>query len=895
MQRKRVRTPSGVVEKSALYQALWSPQRLGAKVLGILAVLAFPSLHATTAQAPKPPVASAVSIEDRNYDRSDELSPTDSNGPIEILPKVVLEPTDDGEHLIPLFVSAFHPTLQSFARIVNLSERPGFADITAIDDAGLEYGPVSVNLPALGVRHFSSDDMENGNRNKLTGSTGRPSEGNWRLKVKSNVEVEVLGYIRHTDGFVTSVNEVARSTDSHQIHEVPIFNPGSNRNQQSKLRLVNPLDHVVDVTILAWDDEGRLSQVAGSLPPNAVDLLTAQELEAGPQGWSGAFGDGVGKWRLEIRSDARIYAMSLLEDPKGHLSSLSSSERYNVGSQKPLTSGGRVRLLRSAAHPLQQGFIRVINRSDQRGDVTIRAFDDNGVEFGPVTINLPALGARGFNSEDMEFGNGRKLTGATGNPTAGDWRLVFESDLDIAAFSYVRNSQGFLTSLNEGASISDDRHYIPFFNPGSNYNQRSLLRLENYGDNAEAVSIKGIDDAGRESIVAIYGTLPPGEAKTLTAEELEQGPSGWKGSLGDGAGKWRLVVQGQNIFAMSLLEDPNGYITNLSASFARPDEIDTLLNNLAPAPQSSAGVLQTTVNDYTETTAALTIDILALRPDSGLAPLLSSDLTIESWETQGTTLQFEQLGVTRHRDSSVGPYSATLLFDQSGSVFASDPQDARISAARTFLGSLSDDDEASLLAFASYGLFRPLIPDVPVTVFRDTAGKQWTNDPQGFDAALADLSEAERGDTPLYDSIITALEFTGQGASSNNQALLVFTDGQDNDSSHSLEDAVDTSISTGIPLHTIALSDSVDFGVLAALAGQTDGSLTYATNASELISYYGALGSVLNGTSTFYRTNWRASLSGGNFRFQSGTQITSGVVVALPDGVRWIPFYIRIP
>lgn len=865
--------------------------------LATLSILAIPNLNATAAKPSKASAANEVLSERRDYARSDEMRRPVLNGSGSVAPKVMRVPDDNGDHLIPLFIAAFHPTQQSFVRIINLSERPGFAEVTAIDDAGLEFGPVRVDLPALGARQFSADDMEMGNRSKLTGSTGRPSEGNWRLKVEASVAVEALGYIRTTDGFVTSMNEVARSWDAHRFHEIPIFNPAGNRNQQSKLRLINPLDKTVEVTILAWDDRGRTSQVEGSLPPNGVDLLTAQELEAGPLGWSGALGDGAGKWRLEVQSSDRIYAMSLLEDPTGHLANLSSSERYNVGQQSPLTSGGRIRLLRPASHPLQEGFIRVVNRSDEAGSVTIRAFDDAGVEFGPVTLDLPAQGARGFNSGDLEFGNSSKLDGATGNPTAGDWRLVLESDLDIAAFSYVRTSRGFLTSLNEGPSISDDRHYIPFFNPGSNHNQRSLLRLENYGDGEEPVSIRGIDDEGRESIVAIYGTLPPGEATTLSAAELEQGPSGWRGSLGDGTGKWRLVVEGRNILAMGLLEDPNGYITNLSTSFALAGEIDTLADNLAPPPQSSAGVLRTNVDAHTETTADFTIDLIALRPDSRLAPLRGSDLEVDSWVTSdGANVEFEQMGVQRQRQSGLGPYSATLLFDQSGSVRRTDPRDARISAARTFLGNLSQDDEASLLAFASGGLFglgRPLTPYV--RVFRDLSGRRWTNNSQGFDASLADLANAENGSTPLYDSIITALEFTEQEASNANQAVLVFTDGQDNAGRHFLEDAIDASVSAGIPLHTIALSDSVDFGVLSALAGQTGGSLTYATNASELISYYGALGSFLSGASTFYRTKWRVTLSGGTFRFQSGTSFRSGVLVALSDGVKWIPFYVRIP
>ena len=63
--------------------------------------------------------------------------------------------------------------------------------------------------------------------------------------------------------------------------------------------------------------------------------------------------------------------------------------------------------------------------------------------------------------------------------------------------------------------------------------------------------------------------MPADEAITLHAQELEQGSddSEFDGQLGDGAGKWKLLVSAdQPIQVMSLLLGASGHLTNLSTS-----------------------------------------------------------------------------------------------------------------------------------------------------------------------------------------------------------------------------------------------------------------------------------------------------------------------------------------
>ena len=102
------------------------------------------------------------------------------------------------------------------------------------------------------------------------------------------------------------------------------------------------------------------------------------------------------------------------------------------------------------------------------------------------------------------------------------------------------------------------------FNPGSNQTRRSLLRLANDGAEDAMATIGGVDDAGRAG-GAVSVTVPAGEALWLSASELESGGDGFKGSLGDGEGKWRLTVSSAAPLAvMSLVEDAEGALSNLS-------------------------------------------------------------------------------------------------------------------------------------------------------------------------------------------------------------------------------------------------------------------------------------------------------------------------------------------
>ena len=517
----------------------------------------------------EPPLATAEIVDgvltvtpgDRGGTTTVTVTATDKNGDSVTL---TFEVTVQAIRAVPLFPSAAETVRQGFVRMINRSEHGGEVRIEAVDDSGNSAGPLSLVVDAREAAHFNSNDLEGGNVEKgLSGSTGS-GQGDWRLRLEGGLDMQVLSYIRTEDGFLTAMHDVAPIAEAG--YRVPIFNPGSNRNQVSTLRLVNPTAEAATVTITGIDDKGVSpgGTVSLALDPGVTKTLSAQELESG-EGLDGALGDGSGKWRLTVASDQQIVVASLLESPTGHLTNLSSlPHSRTVGDGGAATH--HIPLFLSVADPKgRQGFVRVVNRSAEEATVHIKAYDNTERGFDAVTLTVGAGKAAHFNSQDLELGNAAKgLSGGIG-AGEGDWRLELASDVNIDVFAYIRTQDGFLTSVHDTASLLESGYDVAIFNPGSNRNQVSRLRIVNPGQEDATVTIRGVDDLGVASGGDARLIVPAGKARVVSAQTLENGGYELEGSLGDGTGKWRLTVESdQPVQVMSLLESPTGHITNLS-------------------------------------------------------------------------------------------------------------------------------------------------------------------------------------------------------------------------------------------------------------------------------------------------------------------------------------------
>lgn len=466
-----------------------------------------------------------------------------------------LDPADQYLWLVP---PAATPAQQGFVRLRNRATSGGVVQLWGIDSQGQRSsGSVTLSLGPQQSQQLNSQDLELGNTGKgLLGSFGGGS-GRWLLVVHSELDLEVLGYIRTPDGFLTSVHD--RNGGDDVDWWVPFFNPAQNPNQVSQLRIVNQEALAVGIEIAGIDDAGIASagSVIATIAPLGSLQLSASELE------SAGLGDGDGKWQLTVSATGVVTVQSLLLDPNGKLTVLSTAL------PSTLAGPGMIGFFPAAANLAQQGFVRLINRSNQSGSITLSAIDDSGQPApGIATAMIGPRQSLQLNSSDLEEGNSDKgLQGSLGTGS-GDWRLQIASALDIVPMALIRTPDGFLTSIHDRVDGDGNGSVVPMFNPAQNPNQVSALRVTNPGSAAVTVSISGLDDAGTAAPGGpVTLSVAAGVTREFSASELEQGnaEAGLVGALGDGSGKWQLRIDASApIIATHLLRDPNGSITNLS-------------------------------------------------------------------------------------------------------------------------------------------------------------------------------------------------------------------------------------------------------------------------------------------------------------------------------------------
>jgi subtilisin family serine protease/sugar lactone lactonase YvrE len=215
-----------------------------------------------------------------------------------------------------------------------------------------------------------------------------------------------------------------------------------------------------------------------------------------------------------------------------------------------------------------QGFLRIRNPLAQPLTAQFWGIDEQGMRSpGTMVADLPANGSLQFNSLDLTFGNQAKgLSGRLGEGV-GSWTLVTRSAQMLEPLSYIRTPDGFLTSMHDRVAGDGIDWWVPMFNPASNPNQVSHLRLVNTESDPVSLLIAGIDDSGQPSAGTVTTTLASLAALDLSASDLEFGNAekGLAGQLGQGTGKWQLRLSATGrIVAQSQLVDPNGNITNLS-------------------------------------------------------------------------------------------------------------------------------------------------------------------------------------------------------------------------------------------------------------------------------------------------------------------------------------------
>ena len=342
--------------------------------------------------------------------------------------------------------------------------------------------------------HLNSTDLEDGNSRKgLSGGVG-DGEGDWRLELTTNLDIEPLAYIRTSDGFLTSMHDVVQPEvvvrfsafefDDMVRYRVPFFNPGSNTDKVSRLRLVNPSSTEVVVSIRGLDDTGAAppgGSVHVTLPADAARTITAQALEQGDPGIDGRFGDGAGKWQLFVSAEDTSHGLSrplqvvnlLHSRGSGNLANLSS-----IGPDNDPNRGGE-----GADFVTGGGGDDVLNPGDNDGDGD-RVFGSAGDD----TIVFSDSGPSSWQALDysgLDTGINAAINGVTNTANVAKGSSGTDTIVDIA------------NPLNAAA----DPPYGGLFIGGSQHDDRFTLTL----GQGQWMSVRG--DAGNDRIDIRSGSV----------------------------------------------------------------------------------------------------------------------------------------------------------------------------------------------------------------------------------------------------------------------------------------------------------------------------------------------------------------------------------------------------
>lgn len=224
--------------------------------------------------------------------------------------------------------------------------------------------------------------------------------------------------------------------------------------------------------------------------------------------------------------------------------------------------------------------------------------------------------------------------------------------------------------------------------------------------------------------------------------------------------------------------------------------------------------------------------------------LTASDFDVPDVSTGGGTLSFTPSTVSPGPSLGSGSFSATLVIDQSGSMSSTDPSDARIAAAKQFAQEMIAGDQTAVFSF-------------------DTGVRQET----GFTASSGDVADAVEalgspsGSTALYDAGIEACRFTASNAANGNQAVVLLTDGQDNESSNTVSDLVDECNSLGVKVSTVGFASALP-EVLARIAAEANGVVIHDTDVDVLLSGVRSLPDLLRGDVESQCVNFDVAASG---------------------------------
>ncbi|MFD1771880.1 vWA domain-containing protein [Sphingobacterium suaedae] len=304
-------------------------------------------------------------------------------------------------------------------------------------------------------------------------------------------------------------------------------------------------------------------------------------------------------------------------------------------------------------------------------------------------------------------------------------------------------------------------------------------------------------------------------------------------------------------------------------SCQKDDDEVPVIEPIADNSLPSAAILNIVLLEKKASEIRFQIDVAVFRDSKNIETQLNAGhFQMDTLHLFGYDHPVANQHTTFHNGQAASAYSALMLLDQSGSITSTDPDNYRLDAAKIFCRNLGQNSNAALWSFAG-------------STYHDLV--KFTTDTALLIPKIEGLRGQEGGSTPLYTSQYEAIRYTALEGKRPIKSVLTFTDGEDTEYGRSAQEVIDFALTEHVRLYNIGLGN-VSANLLLGQSKATGGAFIYAKDAQQLISVFGNLGKLLDGTAQFYRTQWVVKAATGDVSLDQTGEIDHTLNISFPFG-----------
>jgi len=257
-----------------------------------------------------------------------------------------------------------------------------------------------------------------------------------------------------------------------------------------------------------------------------------------------------------------------------------------------------------------------------------------------------------------------------------------------------------------------------------------------------------------------------------------------------------------------------------------------LLPVVTNGAESDNNISSSTTNDsvkivYNDITAANFPQVVSLVTVTNEVGFIIGKLDEDDFEVYEDNVRELPIKVEELTGGEIG-INVVLVIDRSGSMRGQPIADAK-KAASTFVDLMQSKDQSAVVSFSN-----DICTDHP-----------FSSDKDSLKAAIAKLIANER--TAIFDAVIHSVYLMTEDL--KNRAIILLTDGADNSSHHTYQEALNACLSHEIRVFTIGLGlnrNSLEENVLIDLATETGGLYYYSPTSEDLEEIYRAISKLLH-------------------------------------------------